>query len=109
LIRKHPEIGYDLLYDDITLPINKRCLDSVLQHHENCDGSGYPKSRKIFDIDQIARVLRITDSYEAMTAKRRWRDPRTPKEALWTILDQCKSAQIYDPHYFKEFVTFLTK
>jgi HD-GYP domain-containing protein (c-di-GMP phosphodiesterase class II) len=109
VVQRHPKIGFELLFNDIALPINKRCLISILQHHENCDGSGYPNKLKNHDIDQYAKLIRITDSYEAMTAKRRWRTSKLPKEALWEILDQCRKSSVYDPHYFKEFVQFISK
>jgi len=44
-------------------------------HHERYDGHGYPEGLKGDDIPEIARIISVADSYDAMTSKRRYRDP----------------------------------
>lgn len=52
----------------------------VAQHHERCDGSGYPKGLYLDSIHPLARVMGVVDSYVAVTQKER--DPLLPHDAL---------------------------
>jgi len=40
----------------------------VHQHHEWFDGTGYPDGIKGMEIDLLARIVTIADSYDAMTS-----------------------------------------
>ncbi len=44
-------------------------------HHERYDGRGYPEGLKGDAIPEIARIIAVADSYDAMTSKRSYRDP----------------------------------
>jgi HD-GYP domain-containing protein (c-di-GMP phosphodiesterase class II) len=79
----------------------------VLQHHENGDGSGYPEKLRLASIHPWARILRILDTYEAMTADRPWRLARSPQETLWAMRNDWQKGRIYDPAYLKAFIKFL--
>lgn len=70
-IKKHPSIGAHILenskvFEDI-IPI-------VLHHHERYDGTGYPYNLKGENIPYIARIVAISDTFDAMTSKRSYRD-----------------------------------
>lgn len=56
-------------------------LDSILQHHERWNGSGYPDGLAREDICVGARLLAVADSYTAMIRARAHRPARTPLEA----------------------------
>ncbi len=62
-MRMHSKLSYDILkkYDFSDL-----VLDSVLYHHENYDGTGYPENLKGEDIPFGARVMRAFDIETAM-------------------------------------------
>jgi HD-GYP domain-containing protein (c-di-GMP phosphodiesterase class II) len=67
-IRKHPEIGSDLLS-----PYQHEypwLLKAVYQHHERENGQGYPQGIKGDAINEYAKIIGICDSYEAMTHSR---------------------------------------
>jgi HD-GYP domain-containing protein (c-di-GMP phosphodiesterase class II) len=51
-------------------------------HHEKIDGTGYPNGLKGEEIPLGARIIAVADVFEALTAKRHYRDPMLPKEAL---------------------------
>jgi hypothetical protein len=51
-------------------------------HHEKWDGTGYPRGLKGEDIPIGARILAVADVFEAITAKRHYRDPMPLEEAL---------------------------
>jgi len=105
-VHKHPARGFGLLKG--TTCLSRETLLMVLQHHENGDGSGYPHRLPLEGIHPWARILRIVDSYEAMTAPRSRRGILSPQEALWTIRGDLMDRQIFDPDYFTAFVKFLS-
>ena len=57
-------------------------LDAVLHHHENYDGTGYPDGKKGSDINILARIIRVADSFDAMTSSRPYRKALTYHEAF---------------------------
>jgi HD-GYP domain-containing protein (c-di-GMP phosphodiesterase class II) len=105
LVEKHPSRGYRILKN--FGGISNDALTMVLQHHENGDGSGYPQKLQLADIHPWARILRIVDSFEAMTEDRPWRLASPPRETLQAMCDDWHQSQIYDPLYLKAFIKFL--
>jgi len=82
LIKKHPEIGYDILKDiDFAYPI----AQIVLQHQERMDGSGYPHQLKDKDILLEAKIIGVADVVEAMSSHRPYRPALPIEEALAEI------------------------
>lgn len=63
---------------------DKVWLESILQHHEHMDGSGYLglKSEKI---REEAKIIALADRYSAMISPRFYRSGRTPNECLKTL------------------------
>ncbi len=78
-IRWHPRAGYELIRD---LKIDSRIKKAVLQHHERCDGSGYPMKATEIMLDDFAMVIAIADVYDAMTAARKYRAPLCPFQVI---------------------------
>ena len=70
-IKSHPVIGKDILSKISTLP---ELAIGALYHHERYDGKGYPEGKKKEKIPEIARIIAVADSYDAMTSKRSYRD-----------------------------------
>lgn len=67
IMRKHPEIGARILnfveeMRDVT--------PGVRHHHESFDGSGYPDGLKGEEIPLHARIIAITDAFDALTTDR---------------------------------------
>lgn len=60
-------------------------LDTVAQHHENMDGSGYPAGIAGADIRLTARILRVADTYCAKITGRNYRPPKSGRFALQEI------------------------
>ncbi len=71
-IKKHPVIGKQILSSITKSPYLSIAANS---HHERYDGHGYPEGLKGDDIPEIARIISVADSYDAMTSKRSYRDP----------------------------------
>ncbi len=68
-------------------------------HHERYDGRGYPDGLKGDDIPEIARIIAVADSYDAMTSKRSYRDP-IPQQTVREELVKGIGTQ-FDPYYAK--------
>lgn len=101
IIREHPAIGYRLVDP---LELHHHITDSVLHHHENYDGSGYPHGLSGASIPLAARIVRICDSYDAMTADRPYHRGKSPAEAL-AILQQDRHC--YDPELLQAFLAMM--
>ena len=98
-VRKHSEIGYQLLKE---VDEYKGLADIVLSHHEWWDGSGYPRKLKGEEIPLAARIISIADSYETMTGKRSYTHPMTKVEAIKELRD-CAGVQ-FDPELVEIFI-----
>jgi len=70
LIQEHVQNCYNLI-KDIKFPFP--LADIVYQHHERLDGSGYPRGLKGDEIVIEAKILAVSDVFEAMTHHRPYR------------------------------------
>ena len=102
LIRSHPQKSRKILS---SIPhIDGRILASALQHHERFDGSGYPRGLEGDEIDTTASIVAIADVYDAMTAARTYRAPKSAFEVIEAFEED--GLQKYDP---KVITTFLNR
>ena len=69
-MRKHPQIGHTILQ---SIPFLEVPAEIVLSHHENFDGSGYPRGLAGDDIPLGARIFAIADTLDAITSDRPYR------------------------------------
>lgn len=63
-IQAHVVIG-KLLLESIP-GIHPRAARAVLEHHERCDGSGYPVGRTEEDLDELGQIVGLADSIQAI-------------------------------------------
>jgi PAS domain S-box-containing protein len=92
LIQMHPQIGHDVLKTiDFPWPV----AQTVLQHHERMDSSGYPQGLSGEEILLEARILGVADVVEAMASHRPYRPPRGMDKALQEISQN--RGILYDP------------
>ena len=70
VMRRHPELGYDILYGIAFLTDS---LPIVRHHHERYDGEGYPDRLRGDAIPIGARIFAIADAFDAMTSDRHYR------------------------------------
>jgi putative nucleotidyltransferase with HDIG domain len=103
-IKRHPDLGADLLKS--LGGLTDSILQMVRQHHESLDGSGYPQGLVGEAIHPWARVLKILDSYEAITSLRPWRPPLGRRQAFHIMTSAWSSQKSYDPHYLSLFLDF---
>lgn len=74
-IKSHPAEGYRILQPQ---NIDMHIKLSALEHHEKCDGTGYPMGLTGNRIDPFAKIVAIADVYDAMTANRVYREGMCP-------------------------------
>ena len=91
LIKTHARQGYEMLKNvESPWPL----AEIVYQHHEQIDGSGYPRKLKGNDILIEARILNLADVVESMASHRPYRPAKGIKEALEEI--EKNSGILYD-------------
>lgn len=62
--------------------------DAATKHHENIDGTGYPHGLKGDEIPQIARLIRVAESYVSLSSKRSYRGAMDKETAVNTLKEQ---------------------
>lgn len=91
-MREHPAIGAHMLG---IVEEMRDVIPGVFHHHEWFDGSGYPEGLKGEDIPLEARIIAVTDAYDALTTDRPYRKAMYDDEALEELA--CDSGTHFDP------------
>lgn len=91
-MRKHPEVGADVLR---RIPSLRSCAPLVRSHHERYDGAGYPDGLVGDEIPLGARVISAADAFDAMVSGRPYREAIGRAAAL-AELQRCAGTQ-FDP------------
>ncbi len=80
ILRCHPEDGYNMIKDNTM--ISGLVKNAVLSHHENEDGSGYPRQLPGKNIHIYAKIIHVCDVYDALVSHRVYRPALNPADAL---------------------------
>lgn len=91
-IKRHSEIGFRILSS-----VNEfsEISNFVLAHHERWDGKGYPRGLRGEEIPTQARIIAVSDSYDAMVSERTYKKAMTNEEAI-EEMKRCAGTQ-FDP------------
>jgi putative nucleotidyltransferase with HDIG domain len=100
VIKEHPVDGANLI---ATMTRLRELVPAVMHHHENWDGSGYPKGLKGDEIPLASRVIMFADTFDAMTTKRPYRGP-LDEAAVRAELVKCRAKQ-FDPEIADRLLT----
>ncbi len=101
-MKLHVDVGADILSSiDFPYPV----VPIVRAHHENWDGSGYPRGVKGDDIPIGARILSVVDCYDALTSDRPYRPAMTTAQALAIVME--RRGTMYDPRVVDAFLELL--
>lgn len=92
IIRNHPKSGYKMIKD--LNGISGLSKVAVLDHHERCDGSGYPRGLVCNDISTFGKVIAVADTYDAMTSDRSYRKAFSPSETVEYLMGD--GGKLYD-------------
>lgn len=102
IMKKHPEYGWGVLKN---IPGVEMASLLILHHHEMWDGGGYPAGLKGQGIPLGARIVAITDAFDAMTTDRCYRNGMPADQALLE-LEQFAGSQ-FDPALVSLFAGFV--
>jgi len=75
---------------------------TISHHHENFDGTGYPKGLAASRISRGARIVAVADSYDTMTSVRSYRKPMATRAAREELV-RCAGSQ-FDPVVVRAFL-----
>ena len=98
-IKEHPVSGYKILHAH---NIDPHICNAALMHHERCDGSGYPIGLPGDRIDRYAKIVAISDVYDATTSARLYRGPLCPFTVI--ALFENEGFAKYDPECIMTFL-----
>lgn len=97
-VRMHSKLSADILRDK---DYSDFIIDSILYHHENYDGSGYPDNLVGDSIPLGARILRVCDVFIALTSDRPYRKAFDVETTVALMIDEVKNFDM------KVFLAFL--
>jgi putative nucleotidyltransferase with HDIG domain len=100
IMRSHPRIGFELLAG---VPGLADAAQIVYSHHEQFDGSGYPRALRGLEIPAGARMFSIIDTFDAVTCNRPYRAARSHTAAANEIRNGSQTQ--FDPELVDLFLT----
>ncbi|MFN8790846.1 MAG: HD-GYP domain-containing protein [Bdellovibrionales bacterium] len=104
-MKMHATYGLQIL--DQHPGISDAVKAAAFEHHESWEGNGYPQQIRGQEIHPFARIVALTDTYDAMTTQRSYNKPMSPLDAL-TMMKE-KLAGRYDPEMLKAMHSVLFK
>lgn len=67
-LKKHPIITYDILNKVHEIPMISKII--AYQIHERCDGSGYPRKQKGYQIHPLSKIAAVADEFLSLISTR---------------------------------------
>ncbi len=80
LVRGHVKAGYDMVVRALGRPPDYAHI--LAEHHERCDGSGYPAGREASNIALDSQLVSIADAFDALTTRRPFKPALSAFDAL---------------------------
>jgi len=102
-VKKHPYYGYNMLRDNFD--VSSVARNAILSHHENEDGSGYPRALAGDKIHLFAKIIHVADVYDALTTKRVYKDAMNPADALEYLMGN--SERMFDKDLVATFLEYV--
>lgn len=102
-MNRHPILGAEIIRNMKNL--SRDIVKTVLHHHEQYDGHGYPDGMRREEIPLMARILAVVDSYHAMISDRPYRQGLSYDEAISELL-RCRGTQ-FDPQIVSKFIELI--
>lgn len=98
-MKEHPEIGEKILQSIALMESVARIISA---HHENFDGSGYPRRLKGSEIPLSSRIISVADIYDAMSSDRPYRKG-LPHDMILKEMKRVAGTQL-DPEIVNTFI-----
>lgn len=102
-MKNHSKYGYNLLKENEDIASTVR--NAIFSHHENEDGTGYPRQLTGDKIHKFAKIIHVADVYDALTAKRAYKEPINPADALEFLISQ--TGKMFDERIVKLFIEYI--
>lgn len=103
IVKKHSENGYKILCQNDAITSSIR--EIAHQHHENWDGTGYPRKLKGNKIYELAHVVHICDVYDALISKRSYKSAYSTLKAVKILMNGRET--LFNPELLDEFFKYV--
>ena len=98
-MKRHVDVGADILsLVEFPYPV----VPIVRCHHENWDGTGYPRGVRGTEIPIGARILSVVDCFDALTSDRPYRSALTDEQAFEIL--RARRGTMYEPRVVDIFI-----
>lgn len=91
IMQLHSVFGYELLKRQ---GVNENVLNLIKYHHQNPEGSGYPKAENDFEYNIASQIIKAVDEYTALTEQRSYKPALSREEALSILYEDVKRGYI---------------
>lgn len=102
MIKQHPIIGEKIVHD---IEVLHDTIDVIKFHHEQYSGKGYPEGLSSDQIPFPARIIALTDAYDAMTSDRPYRKALSKDKAINEI--KVNRGIQFDPELVDQFIAYV--
>lgn len=99
-VKNHSLYGYEFFKRSPLF--STRAGEVILQHHERCNGKGYPRGLRGEEIDPLAQVVAVADVYDALTSERPYRPAYQPYQAVEMLLGW--GEELFDRDVLQDFL-----
>ncbi len=103
-MQRHAEMGARILAGS-TVPLLRMAEEIALSHHERWDGGGYPHGLRGADIPLTARIVSVTDVFDALTHERPYK-PAWPAGQALAEMTRLAGGQ-FDPQVLEVFLSLV--
>lgn len=92
IVKKHTEVGQEILLSSNNL--FSGVIESALGHHENIDGTGYPRHLEGHQLSHYCKMVSVVDKYDAIITPKPYRPAADHLTAISIINKLAKSNKI---------------
>ena len=103
IMKGHPELGVNLARKSGVT--DERVISIIGGHHEKFDGNGYPTGKKGSEIHEFARIAAVADVFDALTARRVYKEPMSSRDAINIIIND--TGKFFDPKVAREMLLII--
>jgi putative two-component system response regulator len=104
IMKRHTTIGAEILADSGT-DLLEMAREIALSHHEKWDGTGYPQQLVGTAIPEAARIVAITDVFDALTSERPYKKPWSVAETMRFM--NANAGRQFDPQLLEKFTSLI--
>jgi putative two-component system response regulator len=106
IMKRHTRIGHEILSRSAA-PLFRMAATVALYHHERWDGSGYPEGLAGENIPEAARIVAVTDVFDALVSRRPYKEAWEMSRVLDALAKA--SGSHFEPRLVKAFGDILPR